>query len=160
MIAFNLAWLGWQLPVLFDAARGSSGLALAEHVSYIGLGVLFWLQLFGSRPLSPTAGVLRRLAFVVGTVIVTTILGMILVFGNGVSYPVYAGAAHHVMTVLDDQQLSGAVLWMGSLPPLIVAGVALLIQWLNNEETAELSAGLDRLITPRNNAWPSRPVIR
>ena len=49
---------------------------------------------------------------------------------------------------------------MGALPALIAAGVALLIQWLNNEESAELSAGLDRLIAPRKNAWPSRPVIR
>ena len=62
--------------------------------------------------------------------------------------------------MLDDQQLSGAVLWMGMLPPLIIAGVALMMQWLSDEESAELSAGLDRLLTPRRHGWPSRPVIR
>jgi cytochrome c oxidase assembly factor CtaG len=61
-----------------------------------------------------------------------------------------------VMTVLDDQQLSGAVLWMGMLPPLITAGVALLMRWLSEEE----SAGLDRLLTPRKSAWSARPGIR
>ena len=40
---------------------------------------------------------------------------MVLVFGYGVLYPGYANPAHHVMTVLDDQQLAGAVLWMGML---------------------------------------------
>jgi putative membrane protein len=160
VVAFNLVWLGWQLPVLFDLARGNSLAALAEHASYLTAGVLLWLQFSGSRPLSPRATPLRRMAMLVGTVMTMTVLGMVLVFGNGVLYPAYAGPAHQVMTVLDDQQLAGAVLWMGILPSLIVVGVALLMQWLNNEESAELSAGLDRLIAPRKYAWPSRPVIR
>jgi len=46
------------------------------------------------------------------------------------------------------------------LPPMITAGVSLLMQWLNNEESADLSAGLDRLLTQRRGGWPSRPVIR
>jgi hypothetical protein len=52
------------------------------------------------------------------------------------------------------------VLWMGMLPALIVSSIALLLQWFANEESAELSAGLDRLVSPRKSAWPSRPVIR
>jgi cytochrome c oxidase assembly factor CtaG len=85
---------------------------------------------------------------------------MVLVFGSGVLYSGYANPAHHIMTVLADQQLSGAVLWMGFLPPAIVAAVALMMEWLRDEESADLSAGLDRLLTPRRNGWPSRPVIR
>jgi cytochrome c oxidase assembly factor CtaG len=77
-----------------------------------------------------------------------------------VLYPVYAGHAHQVMTVLDDQQLAGAVLWMGMLPPMIIAAVALILQWLGDEEAAALSAGLDALLTPRNSSWPSRPGLR
>ena len=80
-------------------------------------------------------------------------------------YPAYANAAHHVMTVLDDQQLAGAVLWMGMLPAVIPAAVAVLLRWLNDEESAALSAGLDRLLTQpdpaqRGSAWPSRPRFR
>ncbi len=64
------------------------------------------------------------------------------------------------MTLLDDQQLTGAVLWMGALPPLVIAGIAVLVQWLSEEETAELSVGLDRLLRPRKSSWPSRPGLR
>jgi hypothetical protein len=38
--------------------------------------------------------------------------------------------------------------------------VALMLRWMNEEESAELSAGLDRLLTPRKNAWSARPGIR
>jgi putative membrane protein len=160
VVAVNAVWLAWQLPLLFDSAKTSSGVALACHASYLAAGLMLWLQLIGSRPFSPVTPPLRRVRLVVGTVGATTVLGMVLVFGSGVLYPAYAGAAHHVMTVLDDQQLAGAVIWMGSLPPLISAAVALLLRWLSDEESAELSAGLDRLLTPRKNAWSARPGIR
>ena len=65
-----------------------------------------------------------------------------------------------MLSVLDDQRLAGAVWWMGILPPMIIAAVALMMEWLRNEESAELSAGLDRLLVPRKHGWPSRPVIR
>ncbi len=160
VIAANAVWLAWQLPVLYDAVHGSAGIALVEHVSYIAAGLLFWLQLISSRPLSQRTSPMRRVRLLVGTVLASTVVGMVLVFGNGVQYPVYANSAHHLTSVLYDQQLAGAVLWMGMLGPLTVAGVALLLEWFSNEESAELSAGLDRLLTSRPHGWPSRPVNR
>jgi cytochrome c oxidase assembly factor CtaG len=85
---------------------------------------------------------------------------MVLVFGSGVLYPAYQNGAHHVMTVLDDQQLAGAVLWMGMLPPIVMAAVAVLVRWLGDEESAALSAGFDGMLAPRPSAWPSRPRFR
>ncbi len=148
VVAANVVWLGWQLPALYDAAHGSAGVALAEHVSYVVTGIVFWLQVVSSRPLVQQTSPLRRMALVMGTMIGSTVLGMVLVFGSGVFYPVYANSAHHLTTVLDDQQLSGAVLWMGILAPLTVAGVGLLMELFKNEESAELAAGLDRLLAP------------
>lgn len=160
VVAFNVVWVGWLVPALFDLARDNGAVAVAEHASYLAAGIMFWLQLCGSRPLSPKSAPLRRVKMVVSTVIVSTVLGMVLVFGPHVVYPAYVVAGHQVFTVLDDQQLAGAVLWMGMLPALIVACIALILEWFANEESAELSAGLDRLVSPRKSAWPSRPVIR
>jgi len=156
----NAVWIGGQLPALAGAARANGAVAVGYHGTVVAAGLLFWLQLIGSRPVVPAAAPLRRLALVVATVGVTTIGGMVLVFGSAVLYPGYANQWHHVMTVLDDQQLAGAVYWMGMLPPLIVAAVAVLTRWLSEEESAELSAGLDRLLTPRKDAWSARPGMR
>jgi putative membrane protein len=160
VVAFNVIWLGWHLPALFDKVPASAAAAALEYVLYLGAGILFWLQLIGSRPWTPAAPPMRRVALLVGTVAADTILGMVLVFGSGVFYRYYGNSSHHVMTLVDDQQLAGAVLWMGVLPPMISAAVAVLVRWLNDEESEDLSAGIDRLLTERSSAWPSRPRFR
>lgn len=160
VVVFNVIWLGWHVPVLFDRVPVSAVAAAAEYVLYLGAGILFWFQVIGSRPWSAGAAPLRGLQLLVGTLVADTILGMALVFGSSVIYHAYANSAHHVMTVLDDQQLAGAVLWMGMLPPMISAAVAVLVRWLNDEESHALSAGIDRLLTQRSSGWPSRPRFR
>jgi putative membrane protein len=164
VVAFNVIWLGWHVPALFDRVPVSAAAAAVEYLLYLGAGTLFWLQVIGSRPWTPAAVPLRRATLLIGTVAADTILGMVLVFGSGVFYRVYSNPSHHVMTVVDDQQLAGAILWMGILPPMIAAAVAVLMRWLNDEESRALSAGIDRLLTPRSSAgppaWPSRPRLR
>ncbi|HTW05605.1 MAG TPA: cytochrome c oxidase assembly protein [Streptosporangiaceae bacterium] len=160
VLAFNVIWVVWHIPVLYDRIPASGAATAAEYVLYLAAGTLFWLQVIGSRPWNPVSPPVRRAGLLIGTVAVDTVLGMVLVFGSSVIYPSYTNAAHHVMTVLDDQQLAGAVLWMGMLPPVITAAVAVLVRWLNDEESDALSAGLDRLLTQRSSAWPSRPRFR
>ena len=160
VVAFNVAWCGWHLPPLYDGALRYPAVDAAEVVSYLGLGVAFWLVLIGSRPLSPVLPPLRRVMLLAGTVVVGTLLGMVLVFGYGVAYPSYIRAGHHVLSVVYDQQAGGAELWVLVLPVYVTAGVALLIRWLNDEEAQALASGLDRLLKPAKPAWPSRPGLR
>jgi len=154
-VVFNIVWLGWHLPVLYDAAATSQVARYAEYATFLAAGIWFWLQLIGSRPSSPAAAPPRRLALLIGTAAADTVLGMILVFGSGLLYPAYAGPVRQLPLVIADQQLAGAVLWMGILPSLIIAAVAILMTWLDNEERDDPSRDLERLTTPRSAGWPS-----
>ena len=159
VIAFNVVWVGWHIPVLYDAALRHPAVYAAQIICYLGLGILLWLQFIGSRPLSPALTPLRRVALVAGTITVGTLLGMVLVFGYGLAYPAYLGAGHHVQSVIYDQQTGGAVLWVLILPAYVTVGIALLIRWLNDEESQALADGFDRLLKPAKPAWPSRPGL-
>lgn len=159
VVIFNAAWLGWHVPAAFDLVQHSGPVRLAEHACYLTAGVWFWLQVAGPRRYGRWQPPLRRLALLTATAVAGTVLGMVLVFGANVIYPAYANSLHHVMTVLDDQQLSGAVLWMGMMPPVVIAGVALLIGWLNDEESGA-SADLSRLLRHRTSGWYVRPGQR
>jgi putative membrane protein len=145
-VAFNVIWLGWHITPLYDLSATNTAVRYLEYVCYLGAGILFWLQIIGSRPSRPTLPPMRRLAMLVATAVADAILGMVLVFGSGVVYPVYRGPSHHALSVLSDQQAAGAVLWMGVLPALIIAAVALINRWLDDEESDELSRDLDRVL--------------
>jgi putative membrane protein len=158
VVVFNAAWFGWHLSGAVDLVETNAAVRVAEQACYLGAGLWFWFQVAGPQGNGRWQAPLQRLAFVVATVVCGTVVGMALVFGAHVDYPAYQNSAHHIMTVLDDQQLSGAVLWMGNLPSLVTAGVALLNAWLNQEESAPAHPGL--LFRSRTTGWPARPRIR
>lgn len=156
-VSLNAVWWVWHLSPLYDAALGSSWVYAAEVAVYLGLGVAFWLQVIGSRPVAPQFGPVKRVMLMAGTVASGTVLAMALAFGSGLFYPAYLGPDHGMVAALADQQLGGAVLWVLSLPLFVVAAVAILNKWLKNEESDTLAAGLDRLLKPPTSAWPSWP---
>jgi cytochrome c oxidase assembly factor CtaG len=159
-VAFSIAWWGWHVPALYDAALRYPGMYAAEVACYLGLGMALWLQLIGSGSLAPRFSPMRRVVLVVSTLVSISVLAIGLVFGSWVLYPAYAGAGHRVFSVVADQQVGGAILWTLSLPPFFIVAVALLSRWLNEEGSEALTSGFDRLLKPKTSAWPSRPGLR
>jgi cytochrome c oxidase assembly factor CtaG len=157
-IAFNLACLAWHLPALFDAVQGSATAQFTEYALYLGTGIWFWVQILSPLP-GPWQSPLRRLGLVTATLAAWTVVGMVLVFGSNVFYPAYVNSRHHAMTVLDDQQLSGGVLWMGMMPFVIIVGVLLLSAWLN-EEASDIPASADAPVRERAWGWAARSGLR
>jgi cytochrome c oxidase assembly factor CtaG len=157
-VAFNLSCLAWHVPALFDAVPANGAAQLAEHAVYLGTGCWFWLQIFRPQP-GPWQPPLRRLGLLTATLAAWTVLGMVLVFGSNVIYPAYANSLHHAMTVLDDQQTSGGVLWMGMMPFLVAAGVILLSAWLDEEDSGG-PADAEALIRRRAWGWTARSGLR
>jgi putative membrane protein len=159
-VAFNACWLAWHLPGGYDAAQRHPVVLAAEVVSYLGLGIVFWLQVLGSAPFTPRFAALPRLALVMATFICISGLSMVLIFSPDVVYPAYRGPGHRVLSVVTDQQVGGAVMWAVALVPFGIAVIAQCIRWLAADESGSLDAGLDRLLTRPASGWPSRPGFR
>jgi cytochrome c oxidase assembly factor CtaG len=158
---FIAVWCGWYLPVLYDAGVHHPVVLAAQVVTTMAAGILLWLQIIGSRPFSPQFGPLYRVMLLAAIVLFSTILGMVLGFDARVLYPAYLGVGgHHLLTVVSDQQGGGAELWVLVLEPYVIAGVALLVRWLNEEESQALSSGLDRMLRPPKHTWPTRTGLR
>ena len=154
---FTLVWCGWYVPPLYDAGVHHPLVLAVQVVSYLGVGVLFWLQLIGSRPFSPQFGPLHRVMLIASCVITGTILGMVLGFDPHVLYPAYRAVGHHsLLTVPFDQQLAGAELWVLMLLPYVITGISLLVRWVHEEDTGAVSLGLERILRPPKSTWPAR----
>lgn len=158
---FILVWCGWYVPALYDAGVHHPVVLAVQAVTTLAAGTLLWLQLIGSRPFSPQFGPLYRVMLLAAIVLCGTILGMVLSFGANVLYPVYLGVGHHhLLSVVFDQQAGGSELWVLVLVPYMIAGIALLVRWLNEEESQALSLGLDRMLRAPKSTWPTRTGSR
>jgi putative copper resistance protein D len=160
VVTFNIVWLGWHLPTMYNLVQTSALARSVAYVTYLGAGVLFWLQLIGSRPYAPRAAPLRRVALLVATFTLNSLFGMVLVFGSKVLYTAYSSASDHGLRLLSDQQLAGAELWTVVIVPFLIAAVALFSRWLDEEDSVSVSSGLDKVLRPGTSSWPSRPGFR
>ena len=154
---FIVVWCGWYVPALYDAGVRHPVVLAAQAVTTLAAGVLLWLQLIGSRPHRPQFGPLYRVFLLAAIVVCSTILGMVLSFGANVLYPAYLGVgSHHLLSMVFDQQAGGSELWVLVLVPYLIAGIALLVRWLNDEESEALTAGLNRMLRTSKSTWPTR----
>jgi cytochrome c oxidase assembly factor CtaG len=158
---FIVVWCGWYIPGLYDAGVHHPVVLAAQAVTIMAAGVALWLQMIGSRPFSPQFGPLYRVFLLTAIVLCGTVLGMVLSFGANVLYPAYLGVGHHhLLSVVFDQQAGGSELWVLVLVPYLIAGIALLVRWLNDEESQALSLGLDRMLRAPKSTWPTRTGSR
>jgi putative membrane protein len=120
-------WL-WHMPFLYQAALTNELVHLLEHIMFIGTAVLFWWSvLHGRKSRVYGAGVF----WIFTMALQSSILGALITFGSQPWYPAYQeGVVAWGLTLLEDQQLAGAVMWVPAGIIYLVAIVGLFAAWL------------------------------
>ncbi|RTL23478.1 MAG: cytochrome c oxidase assembly protein [Sphingomonadaceae bacterium] len=114
-------WL-WHAPALFDRALASEGWHVAQHLSFLVSALLFWTAMLHRRTPAGIAALC-----LVATAIVSGALGALMAFATSPWYAGYSslGMAPFGLTLAEDQQLAGLLMWVpGSL---VHAGAALVL---------------------------------
>ncbi|HYD80298.1 MAG TPA: cytochrome c oxidase assembly protein [Paucimonas sp.] len=125
MLHAAVLWI-WHLPRLFQAGLQSELVHALQHASFLLSALLFWSSLSAARAHRGTA-VLSMLT----TMIHTGILGALLTFSPRAWYPAYTGKTDAWgLTLLEDQQLGGLIMWVPAGFVFIAAGLALAAQAL------------------------------
>jgi putative membrane protein len=146
LAAGNL-WL-WHLPALYDLTLRNHLVHHLEHTLMLGLGLAFWAQVIDQVPFHARLGSLTRAVYVFLAMVQSWGLAAILSFATTPFYaysllPSRPGG----ISALTDQQLAGGMMWVPGAIPYSIAFIALLFQWLSEEEArarlplAEMDAG-------------------
>jgi cytochrome c oxidase assembly factor CtaG len=141
------AWLihaaaiwSWHAPALYELALASAAAHAAEHMSFVGTGMLLWWAILhprGQRRTAYAVGILALFA----TATQTGILGALLTLTHRVWYPAQsAGAAVWGLTPLDDQQLAGLIMWVPVGLLYVVAMGVLFLAWVDAPSVARRRA--------------------
>ena len=127
----------WHVPTFYDAAQGETPLHEVEHTMFFAAALLFWWPVVhptgGRRRLSYGAAVL----YIVPALLEGNLLGAILTFSPQPLYQTYADSSGALgLTVLQDQQIAGLLMWVGG-GLLLLIPIFILVYKLVGGEDAE-----------------------
>jgi putative membrane protein len=134
LAAGNL-WL-WHLPALYDLTLRNHLVHHLEHALFLGLGLAFWAHVFDQHPFRAPLGTLARASYVFFAMVQSWGLAAVLSFATGPFYA-YAQLPSRPggISALTDQQLGGGMMWVPGAITYSIVFIALLFQWLAEEDT-------------------------
>lgn len=109
-VLFNSCIGFWHIPIFFIAATETVPLHIAEHLSFLIVGLLFWWMIIEPLPVWPRDAALAKMVFLVVCHLPMLFLGQFLLFAP---IPLYAAAyatTPHALPLLADQRLGGAIM--------------------------------------------------
>lgn len=132
---YALSFWIWHLPSLYQAALERVWVHQLEHISFIVPALLFWWTVIhplgGHRRLGYGAGAL----YLFTTALHSSALGALLTFARQPLYPIYlSSVAAWDLTLLEDQQLAGVIMWVPAGIIYPVSALLLLGIWLQRME--------------------------
>lgn len=141
-IVFNLVLAVWHLPFLYEATLRNGPLHVAEHMTFLLAGVLFWWPILAPSARRRGLTVMGKIAYLGFAGVPPTILGIAFVLSRTVLYPFYAAAPRVTpLSPLDDQVVAGLVMFgLGNL--IYFLAIAIIFFTLDDKEATagELAA--------------------
>ena len=119
-------WI-WHVPVLFVAAEANPSLHIVQHACFFASALLFWWSVLRVRGGLHGPGALASL---VTTMLHTSALGALLALAPHPLYVAQSQIPVGGLTVLEDQQLGGLIMWVPGSVAYLVAALVIVAGWL------------------------------
>lgn len=132
----------WHLPALYDAAVTSAPVHVLQHVSFLAIGVLFWVQVIDPYPFHAPLRYPLRIVYLFVATAHNTVLGGILSFAEPTLYASYANLAERPfgISASADQQTGGVIMWVPGGMVHLAAISFVFAAWLNSEDRSGISS--------------------
>jgi len=117
----------WHAPPLFTAALTNEAVHWLQHLCFFGSALLFWWAVTQTKSYGAAISDL----FV--TTLHTGFLGVLMLVSGRVWYPAQlTDAAHWGLTLIEDQQLAGLIMWIPGGMVYVVAALWLAGIWISS----------------------------
>jgi putative membrane protein len=131
--AATVALAAWHIPAMLTLGMQSDTWHAIEHASFLSAGLLFWWPVVQPWPKSSADRGWSIVLYLFLATLPCDILSGFLVFSERVAYPVYLSTHRHSsLSVLDDQQFAGALMWTAVTIVYLVAGMIVTTQLLSS----------------------------
>jgi cytochrome c oxidase assembly factor CtaG len=127
--------VGWHDPAMYNAALRSDLVHDLEHLTMFTAGMLFWWSVTGAGPrLHKNMSRPAKIAFVIAAIPPNMALGATLAFSQQPIYTYYSDMPRlWGISVLDDQRISGIIMWIPGSMMYFMAALVLIFIILSGE---------------------------
>jgi putative membrane protein len=149
LVAWSLGvgtMIAWHIPALFNAALANDALHIAQHLSFLATGTIFWwpvLHPVEKRRLTA----LGSIAYLFSACTFCSILGAALTFAPTGLYPAYLNPNDQLgilrlvrdtwgMDRKSDQQLGGMLMWVPGCLVYLTGILATAARWFHAQQEA------------------------
>jgi putative membrane protein len=136
--AFNTVFALAHIPSFYELTLASEPLHAAEHLVFIGTAMLMWLPVLSPVPdIAPPYPPLGQVLYLFLQTVPASLLGALLAATASAYYPTYIQAPRiSPLGPLEDQQLGGLIMWVGTGLYFLIATGIVFFAWANQEEAA------------------------
>jgi cytochrome c oxidase assembly factor CtaG len=124
-ILFVVVYVGWHEPALYNLALRREWVHDVQHITFFGVGLLYWWQVIDAGPYFQKRMIgWARGAFLIATIPPNMLTGIFISFADQPIYAYYESIPRiWGFTVMQDQQLGGAIMWIPGSMMFLVAGL-------------------------------------
>ncbi|MGO9343547.1 MAG: cytochrome c oxidase assembly protein [Acidimicrobiales bacterium] len=143
--------VAWRTPAAVNWLQGSAWRVLLEAAVLMIVGVLYWLEIVESPPLSPRSTQPVRMVLAASAMWTIWVLAYLV----GLSHANWYRSYHHVggLSLAADQQVTTGVLWAISACVFIPVIFRNLVVWLRSEEDPDRELHRLAKLERRRQAW-------
>jgi len=136
--AFNAVFTLAHIPSFYELTLGSEPLHAAEHLVFVGTAMLMWMPVLSPVPdVAPPYPPLGQVLYLFLQTVPASLLGALLAATGSPYYPTYVQAPRiSSLGPLEDQQLGGLIMWVGSGLYFLIATGVVFFAWASQEEAA------------------------
>jgi putative membrane protein len=134
-LAYNVTFIGWHVPQLYNWALMSHGFHILQHIMFMSVAVMMWWPVVNPVPeleRIPTGPLLMMYVFAFG--IPTTVLSAFITLSDSVFYSWYELAPRITsLTALEDQRLGGLIMWIPGMLIFWIGITVVFFRWTRDE---------------------------
>ena len=146
-----LVTLAWHWPTAYQAALRDTFWHQFEHACFLAAALLFWYPVIEPWPARRATERPGLLLYLAAAAVFNTLFSASFAFSDRVFYPLYAlTPTPWSLSPLADQRAAGALMWVASVPPLLIAAVAVVVRLLETTRRGPVRG--HRPVTPSRKA--------
>ncbi|MGI8550223.1 MAG: cytochrome c oxidase assembly protein [Dehalococcoidia bacterium] len=132
---FNLVFAVAHLPVFFDPVNSNEALHAIEHLVFLVTALAMWMPVLSPLPSLPTLSYPMQMGYMFLQTLPCSIVGAFIALSGDTLYQRYALAPRiSVLTSLQDQQLGGLLMWVGTGMFFFGVMMVMFFLWFQQEE--------------------------